>query len=177
MKGRKYSTWGVHWNHINRNFSKHLHAASSLSTKQFPRSTPQSITYLNLNTKFLFIIPPLSSAVLCLCGLAVQGFSFALGAAGPKISKCTCYKRRAVFFIFYFYFCTSAGRPGITLGLSPSNGKVTLTRLRSGNLCLSRRTLPKLQWKTRLDVCRTCQLCITSSGIKSLFITFHLRKC
>lgn len=126
------------WNHINQDFSKHLHAAlsfSTFSTKQFPRrATLQSITYLNLNTKFSFIIPPLSSAVallvLSLCGLAVREFSFALRAAGPKISKCTCYKCTVVF----VFFCTSAGRSRITLSLSPLNGKVTLTRLRSGNL-------------------------------------------
>lgn len=122
------------WKHISQDFSKRLHAAlsfSTFSTKQFPcRATLQSIPYLNLNTKFSFIIP-LSSAVsllvLCLCGLAVREFSLALRAAGPKIS---CYKCTVVF----VFFCTSAGRPRITLVLSPSNGKVTLTRLRSGNL-------------------------------------------
>lgn len=93
------------WKHISQDFSKHLHAAlsfSTFSTKQFPRrATLQSITYLNLNTKFSFIIPPLSSAVsllvLCLCGLAVREFSSALRAAGPKIS---CYKCTVVFVFF-----------------------------------------------------------------------------
>lgn len=94
------------WNHINQDFSKHLHAALSFrtfSTKQFlRRATLQSVTYLNLNAKFSFIIPPLSAAVallvLCLCGLAVREFSLALRAPSAPATSAR------LFFGFAFFF-------------------------------------------------------------------------